>query len=121
MLIDVPKTMDISHLRGCGIQPGEVELPADSSSSSSLPQPGIMVMVSLCVCGGGGGRVVMVMYIYYMYTVVLDEGTVMQLVSMGFDVEGCKKAVYHTSQQQGGGGVEPAMNWVLEHMGDPGN
>lgn len=40
----------------------------------------------------------------------------MQLVSMGFDVEGCKKAVYHTHNQ----GVEPAMNWVLEHMGDPG-
>ena len=40
----------------------------------------------------------------------------MQLVSMGFDMEGCKKAVYHTHNQ----GVEPAMNWVLEHMGDPG-
>ena len=40
----------------------------------------------------------------------------MQLVSMGFNMEGCKKAVYHTHNQ----GVEPAMNWVLEHMGDPG-
>ena len=48
--------------------------------------------------------------------VVLDEGVVMQLMSMGFDLEGCKKAVYHTQNQ----GVEPAMNWVLEHMGDPG-
>lgn len=48
--------------------------------------------------------------------VALDEGVVMQLMSMGFNLEGCKKAVYHTHNQ----GVEPAMNWVLEHMGDPG-
>ena len=46
----------------------------------------------------------------------LDEGVVMQLVSMGFNLEGCKKAVYHTHNH----GVEPAMNWVLEHMGDAG-
>lgn len=48
--------------------------------------------------------------------VELNEEIIMQLVLMGFDVEGCKKAVYHTQNQ----GVEPAMNWVLEHMGDPG-
>lgn len=51
-----------------------------------------------------------------LYAVELDEGVVMQLVSMGFDIEGCKRAVYHTHNQ----GVESAMNWVLEHMGDPG-
>jgi ubiquitin carboxyl-terminal hydrolase 5/13 len=45
----------------------------------------------------------------------IDEGIVMQLVSMGFDMEGCKKAVFNTNNQ----GVEAAMNWVLEHMGDP--
>lgn len=44
----------------------------------------------------------------------IDESIVMQLVSMGFDMEGCRKAVYHTNNQ----GIEPAMNWVLEHMGD---
>lgn len=48
--------------------------------------------------------------------VELNEEIIMQLVLMGFDMEGCKKAVYHTQNQ----GVEPAMNWVLEHMGDPG-
>ncbi len=42
---------------------------------------------------------------------------VFQLVDMGFAVEGCKKAVFHTNNT----GVEPAMNWVMEHMGDPGN
>ncbi|XP_068753403.1 ubiquitin carboxyl-terminal hydrolase 5-like isoform X1 [Montipora capricornis] len=45
----------------------------------------------------------------------IDDSVVMQLVSMGFDKEGCRKAVYHTNNQ----GIEPAMNWVLEHMGDP--
>lgn len=45
----------------------------------------------------------------------IDDSIVMQLVSMGFDKEGCRKAVYHTNNQ----GIEPAMNWVLEHMGDP--
>lgn len=46
----------------------------------------------------------------------IDEEAVMQLVSMGFPLEGCRRAVYHTHNQ----GVEPAMNWVLEHMGDAG-
>ena len=39
-----------------------------------------------------------------------------QLVSMGFAREGCRKAVYKTNNS----GTEAAMNWVLEHMGDPG-
>ena len=46
----------------------------------------------------------------------IDEAVVAQLVDMGFAVEGCKKAVFHTNNT----GVEPAMNWVMEHMGDPG-
>ncbi|XP_070182995.1 ubiquitin carboxyl-terminal hydrolase 5-like [Littorina saxatilis] len=45
----------------------------------------------------------------------IDEGMVAQLVDMGFPLEGCRKAVYHTKSQ----GIEPAMNWVMEHMGDP--
>ncbi|KAL8584111.1 hypothetical protein ACOMHN_011726 [Nucella lapillus] len=44
----------------------------------------------------------------------IDEALVRQLVEMGFAVEGCRKAVYHTQNQ----GIEPAMNWVMEHMGD---
>jgi ubiquitin carboxyl-terminal hydrolase 5/13 len=46
--------------------------------------------------------------------VQIDEAIVSQLADMGFDVEGCKRAVYNTNNQ----GVEAAMNWVLEHMGD---
>lgn len=71
------------------------------------------------------------------HVVELDEGVVMQLASMGFDIEGCKRAVFHTHNQGTVEnaiivswyrksifsctlGVEPAMQWVLEHMGDPG-
>ena len=47
--------------------------------------------------------------------VVIDEATVAQLQDMGFARDGCKRAVYNT----GNSGVEAAMNWVMEHMGDP--
>jgi ubiquitin carboxyl-terminal hydrolase 5/13 len=86
---------------------------------------------------------------------VIDEGLVMQLVEMGFDINGCKKAVMNTQNMgeatnlslrptlktglviiscQGINlvdhfyarqlffaatpGIEAAMNWVMEHMGD---
>ncbi|CAG0915767.1 unnamed protein product [Notodromas monacha] len=44
----------------------------------------------------------------------LNEEHIQHLVSMGFPMEACKKAVYHTGNQ----GVEAAMNWVMEHMAD---
>ncbi|XP_011402875.2 PREDICTED: ubiquitin carboxyl-terminal hydrolase 5-like [Amphimedon queenslandica] len=81
--VDVPESLDISSLRGGGIQPGEVELPEETGPA----QP----------------------------EVEIDEGVLSQLAGMGFDIEGCKRAIYHTKNQ----GIEPAMNWVLEHMGDP--
>lgn len=48
--------------------------------------------------------------------VEIDDAVVLQLVEMGFPVEGCRKAVLNTHNQ----GIEAAMNWVMEHMGDPG-
>ena len=51
-----------------------------------------------------------------MISVTIDEGTVSQLMDMGFPIEACKKAVFNT----GNNGVEVAMNWVMEHMDDPG-
>jgi len=39
---------------------------------------------------------------------------VLQLLEMGFNLNGCRKAVYHTPGQ----GIEAAMNWILEHMSD---
>lgn len=48
--------------------------------------------------------------------VTIDETIVASLVEMGFHTNGCKKAVYYTQSSS----LENAMNWVMEHMGDPG-
>ena len=47
-------------------------------------------------------------------SVVPDAAIVDQLLAMGFDVNGCKKAAFHTKNA----GVEAAMSWVFEHNGD---
>jgi ubiquitin carboxyl-terminal hydrolase 5/13 len=48
-------------------------------------------------------------------TVYENEETVSQLMEMGFSREGCKRAVHNTKNS----GLEAAMTWVMEHMGDP--
>lgn len=45
---------------------------------------------------------------------VLDQDVLKQLVDMGFPPEACKKAVYFTDNK----GLEPATNWVMDHIGD---
>jgi len=45
--------------------------------------------------------------------VEINMEMVSQLCSMGFDIEGCKKAVFHNPTS-----VEAAMEWVMSHMGD---
>ena len=49
-------------------------------------------------------------------TVNIDESVVSQLVMMGFPLEGCRRAAYHTASS----GVEAAMEWALQHSTDPG-
>ncbi|CAK8992054.1 Ubiquitin carboxyl-terminal hydrolase 5 (Deubiquitinating enzyme 5) (Isopeptidase T) (Ubiquitin thioesterase 5) (Ubiquitin-specific-processing protease 5), partial [Durusdinium trenchii] len=44
-----------------------------------------------------------------------DPGMLAQLMGMGFGENGCKRALLAVQNA----GVEPAMQWVLEHMGDP--
>ena len=56
-------------------------------------------------------------FYYNISEVQIDESTVQQLAEMGFNIEGCKRAVYNTNNS----GVEAAMNWVMEHMEDAGN
>lgn len=69
--IDVPDELDLTSLHGRGLQPGEVELPeGDAPPANQAP-----------------------------VAMEIDEGVVMQLVSMGFDMEGCKKAVISTNNQ----------------------
>lgn len=83
--IDILDELDLTHLTARGRQSNEEELPEAEQAPAAAPE------------------------------IQIDESIVMQLVSMGFDREGCRKAVYHTNNQ----GIEPAMNWVLEHMADP--
>lgn len=83
--IDILEELDLTRLRAAGLQSNEQELPEGEQAAPAAPE------------------------------IQIDESIVMQLVSMGFDMEGCRKAVYHTKNQ----GIESAMNWVLEHMGDP--
>ncbi len=45
----------------------------------------------------------------------IDEGALGVLVDMGFNMNGCKKALMAV----GGSNVDAAMNWVFEHNEDP--
>ena len=67
-------------------------------------------------CGTFLMLVIKVCLLIFFSEVVIDEAQVAQLVEMGFALEGCRKAVYHTRNQ----GIELAINWVMEHLGDPG-
>ena len=87
MLIDVPEELDVSHLRGKGLQPGEQLLPDDDGEDDLVPSLQWAKCLVLClVC-------------LWFAAVVIDEGMVSQLAGMGFDLEGCKKAVYFTHNQ----------------------
>lgn len=63
VLIDVPEELDISHLRGCGLQAGEVELP-EGDAQEQPQQEGNIPIVSQGACittyditrSGGAGR-----------------------------------------------------------------
>jgi len=81
--IDMPEQLDLSSLRGKGLQEGEVNLP-EEKQEEAVP-------------------------------VNIDDNIVAQLVDMGFAREGCRRAVFNT----GSSGVEAAMGWVMDHMGDP--
>ncbi|XP_077998917.1 ubiquitin carboxyl-terminal hydrolase 5-like [Glandiceps talaboti] len=81
--VDVSDELDLSALRGQGLQAGETELPEGDGPPAPEPE--------------------------------IDESVVNQLVDMGFDRNGCRKAVIRTNNQ----GSEAAMQWVLEHMSDP--
>jgi len=80
--VDMPDQLDLSSLKGKGLQEGEVILPEDKQEESA--------------------------------PVNIDENIVAQLVDMGFAREGCRRAVFNT----GNSGVEAAMGWVMDHMGD---
>ena len=40
VLVDVPEKLDLSHLRGHGLQPGEMELPEGDAPTEQQEKPG---------------------------------------------------------------------------------
>lgn len=67
--IDMPDELDITVLRGTGLQPGEEELPDIAPPLVTPDEP---------------------------KAPMLDESIVIQLAEMGFPMEACRKAVYYT-------------------------
>ena len=99
--IQVPDEIDITQLRALGgVQSGERELPED--------KPETAPRTSQIACTNQH---------FFALEIQIDEALVQQLAEMGFAVEGCRKAVYHTKNA----GSEAAMAWILEHMEDAGN
>lgn len=87
--VPMPDEIDLSRLQAKGQQPGEELLPEDD------PEP------------AAGQAAVNEPF-------VPDEAVLSQLVDMGFSRNGCTRALFETKNA----GVEAAMNWVMEHMGD---
>jgi len=91
VLVDVPKTISLEHLRARGLQPGEVELPEDQDGAametSSTPAPA---------------------------RVEPDMAIVSALMSMGFSENGSKRAALATNNAS----TEVSMEWVFAHMED---
>jgi ubiquitin carboxyl-terminal hydrolase 5/13 len=89
--IDVPEHISLQRFKGLGPQESEVLVPEEeettttSNSESIAPSP------------------------------VIDEGALGQLMDMGFNMNGCKRALMAV----GGSDVDAAMNWVFEHNEDP--
>jgi len=92
--IDVPLDLDLSHLHGTGLQPGETELPEEEDAPAN---------------GAGGGAAAAAPA-----AVVPDDAIVATVVSMGFSQNGARRAAVATANAGG----EEAVNWVMSHMGD---
>jgi ubiquitin carboxyl-terminal hydrolase 5/13 len=86
--IDVPKHVSLQKFKGLGPQEGEVLVPEETKRNSESLAPS---------------------------TTAIDEGALGQLMDMGFNMNGCKRALMAV----GGSNVDAAMNWVFEHNDDP--
>mmetsp|Transcript_23484 Transcript_23484/g.30695 ORF Transcript_23484/g.30695 Transcript_23484/m.30695 type:complete len:861 (-) Transcript_23484:288-2870(-) len=89
VLVDVPETLSLEHLRSTGLQENETAMPEDATMEDAGPAAPEAVEP--------------------------NPEIVAQLVSMGFSENGCKRACIATNNAN----ADVAMNWVLEHMGDP--
>jgi ubiquitin carboxyl-terminal hydrolase 5/13 len=85
--IDMPEEITLDRFKATGPQDGENLVPADVEMSDA-PAPAAPA---------------------------IDEAALSQLMDMGFNMNGCKRALMAV----GGSNVEAAMNWVFEHNMDP--
>ncbi|KAJ1122418.1 hypothetical protein NDU88_000905 [Pleurodeles waltl] len=109
--IEMPDELDITQLRGTGLQPGEQELLDIAPPLVTPEEP----KFSLGFYGNVDDDSLCSPHFSSPTSPMLDESVIIQLVEMGFPMEACRKAVYYT----GNSGVEAAMNWVMSHMDDP--
>lgn len=87
--IDVPEEISLQTLKGTGPQEGENLVPPEIEGASEAPDVPAAPTI--------------------------DENSLAQLMDMGFNMNGCKRALMAV----GGSNVEAAMNWVFDHNGDP--
>lgn len=88
--IDVPEEIYLQKFRGTGPQEGENIVPEEVEGGGELAAAAPAAPV-------------------------VDESALGQLMDMGFNMNGCKRALIAV----GGSNVEAAMNWVFEHNVDP--
>jgi ubiquitin carboxyl-terminal hydrolase 5/13 len=88
--VDMPDHLDLTRFKGTGLQNGEILMPDNANQPSS----------STAAVDNN----------------VIDENTVMQIVSMGFSENGARRAIIATGNNSD---PEVALNWVFEHMSDP--
>jgi len=90
--LDIPESIDLSSYKASGPKDGEDLVPAeeaggDSGTSQGAPRESPQI----------------------------DEAALSQLMDMGFNMNGCKRALMAV----GGSNTEAAMNWIFEHNMDP--
>lgn len=90
--VPMPEALNLEHLRGSGVQPGEVEFPEDGGGAAAAAAP----------AAEPAG-------------LTANEDIVAQLVSMDLNVNAAKRACIAT----GNSGAEAATAWFFEHMEDP--
>lgn len=94
--IDVPEELDLSAYRATGPQAGEQIMSEDAAPAATGSTGGAMDVVATPS--------------EFQY----NEELVVQLTSMGFSENGCRRAAIATSNAD----AETAMNWIFEHMED---
>jgi len=92
--VPVPDTLNLEHLRGKGVQPGESELPEDAADAAGA-----------AAAGGAPAAA----------APEVDELILSQLLSMGLTENAAKRACVKT----GNSSADAAAMWYFEHTEDP--